>query len=272
MSNILKKRILLFLIVFGFFASTAMVVIAICSSGPASGDVFFLNEDAQLTSSMTYATVIDGVKAAVVTLDVSGKGPQTGKPPDTMSFDVPLAGGSDSRIGCGLVIDPSGYILTNLHVVNGGTKIEVQIYRVRDKTYTARIVATDPAFDLALLKIDIPYPLPTCSLGNSDVIKVGDVVMAVGSPFGLEYSVTRGIISDDRRTITVEGHELADMIQCDAAINRGNCGGPLVNSNGVVVGINTAILTPSGVYVGTSFAVPINKAKKLLMKAKYSGV
>ncbi len=275
MSNVLKKRILLFLIITGFIASATMVAIAMSFCEPASTDVLLLGKAAQLASGTTYFTVIEGVKAAVVTLTVSGKGPPVplpGKLPETMTFDVARTGETDVRIGCGLIIDPSGYILANLHTVNDAMKIEVQIYRIRDKAYAAHIVATDPVSNLALLKIDPPYLLPTCQLGNSDLIKAGDVVMAIGSPFGLEYSVTRGIISSDQRTITVEGRELAGMIQTDAAINQGNSGGPLVDSNGVVVGINTAILTPTGAYVGMSFAVPINKAKKLLMKTKYSGV
>jgi len=244
------------------------------ADAPATSAVV-LGSAAQLVACDPYSTIIEGVKASVVTLTASGKGPRVG-PADTaqsnMSFDLPWSGQTDSRIGCGLIIDACGYILTNLHIVDSAARIEVQIYRLENETYLAKTVATDPSSNLALLKIEPPYPLPTAHLGNSELIEVGDVVMAIGSPFGLEYSVTRGIVSDERRSIVVDGRELSDMIQTDAAINRGNSGGPLIDSNGVVIGTNTAILTPTGVYVGMSFAVPINKAKKLLLMGKNAAV
>ena len=236
-------------------------------------DAIFLGSAARLTSCTPYSTILDGVKASVVTVSVSSTGPRRAPAPPSqsnMSFDLPINPDGSTAIGCGVIVDPAGYILTNLHIVNGAQKIDVQMYQLEKERFSAKIVAKDTETNLALLKIESPYPLPTPELGNSDLIEAGDVVMAVGSPFGFEYSVTRGIISDERRTITVDGLELRDMIQTDAAINPGNSGGPLVDSNGVVVGINTAILTPTGVYVGLSFAVPINHAKRLLMMAKYS--
>ena len=229
---------------------------------------------AQLVSCEPYSSILDTVKASVVTITASARGPRGGvprAPQDEMSFDVPWDPQSSNRTGCGLIVDKSGYILTNLHIVDDTGSVTVRLYR-DDKTYNARIAATDPVSNLALLKIDPAYPLSTAELGNSDVVEAGDVVMAIGSPFGLEYSVTRGIISDERRTITVNGVAFPDMIQTDAAVNRGNSGGPLIDSNGLVVGINTAILSPTGVYTGLSFITPINKAKKLLMAAKYSAM
>jgi len=274
MFNITKKRYLVSLAVAFFMIWAAVMGVLLFSEPSDSGAILFDNA-AQLVACTPYSTIIEGVKASVVTLTAAGKGSRgglAGMAQSNMSFDVPWNAETNSRIGCGLIIDGSGYILTNLHIVDGAGKIEVQIYGLENNSYIASTVATDPSSNLALLKIEPPYPLPTGQLGNSDLIEVGDVVMAIGSPFGLEYSVTRGIISDDRRTIRVDGREFPNMIQADAAINRGNSGGPLVDSNGVVIGINTAILTPTGVYVGLSFAVPINKAKKLLMTAKYSAV
>ncbi len=275
MFNMTKKKALFLLIVGVFIVWAAMMGVLLFSEPTAAGSAILFDNAAQLVACTPYSTIIEGVRASVVTLTAFSKGPRGGTPgaaQSNMSFDIPWSGQTDNRVGCGLIIDASGYILTNLHIVDDAARIEVQIYGLENESYIAKTVATDPSFNLALLKIEPPYPLPTGQLGNSDLIEVGDVVMAIGSPFGLEYSVTRGIVSDERRTITVDGRELPDMIQTDAAINRGNSGGPLVDSNGVVIGINTAILTPTGVYVGMSFAVPINKAKKLLMMAKYSAV
>lgn len=274
MFNMTKKKTL-FLLIVGVFVIWAAMMGVLLFSEPTAGSTILFDNAARLVACTPYSTIINGVKASVVTLTGSGKGPRGGLPgmaQSNMSFDVPWNAEANNRVGCGLIIDASGYILTNLHIVDDAGKIEVQIYGLQNEIYIARTVATDPSCNLALLKIEPPYPLPTAQLGNSDLIEVGDVVMAIGSPFGLEYSVTRGIVSDDRRTITVDGQEFPDMIQADAAINRGNSGGPLVDSNGVVIGINTAILTPTGVYVGMSFAVPINKAKRLLMMAKYAAV
>ena len=274
MFDLKGKKGLLVLVTLTFLAWVGMMGMLFATQ-PSPPEAVALDNAFQLVSCDPYSTVIEKVKASVVTLTATGRGPQAAGPdtaPGAMRFDVPWQGASNQRIGCGLVIDPSGYILTNRHIVDGATDIDVRIYGMGEKTYPAKVAATDPAVNLALLKIQPPYPLPTARLGNSDLVEAGDVVMAIGSPFGFEYSVTRGIVSDERRTITVNGQELPDMIQTDAAINRGNNGGPLIDSNGLVVGVNTAILTPSGVYVGLSFAAPINKCKKLLMTAKYSAV
>ena len=115
--------------------------------------------------------------------------------------------------------------------------------------------------DIAVLKIYPRTPLPTVVLGDSDMVRVADRVLAVGSPFGLEQTVTAGIISDDSRDLVIEGQIYKDMIQTDAAINRGNSGGPLINMKGEVIGINTAIYAPTGVFTGVGFAIPINVVK-----------
>ncbi len=161
--------------------------------------------------------------------------------------------------GSGFVVDPHGYILTNNHVVDGATKIQVKLHD--DKTeYTAKVIGTDPELDLAVIKIDAGHPLDPVKIGNSDAIQVGDWAVAIGSPFGLEATVTAGIISAKGRDLGSQGHQLQRFLQTDAAINPGNSGGPLLNIRGEVVGVNTMIATNSGASDGVGFALPINMA------------
>jgi len=159
--------------------------------------------------------------------------------------------------GSGLIVDPSGVILTNHHVVAGGGKVTV---RLRDgREFTAYDIKGDPQTDLAVLRIQGAGKLPAARLGNSDTAEVGDWVLALGEPFGLEGTVTAGIVSAKDRGIGIANRE--DFIQTDAAINPGNSGGPLVNLDGEVIGINTAISTTMGGNEGVGFAIPINLAK-----------
>jgi serine protease Do len=159
--------------------------------------------------------------------------------------------------GSGVIIDPSGIILTNNHVVNGADKVTVRLHDGRE--FVASQVKTDPKTDIAVIRIDGAGKLPAATLGNSDALEVGDWVLAVGTPFGLQETVTAGIISAKSRGIGISERE--DYLQTDAAINPGNSGGPLVNLQGEVIGINTAISTHSGGNEGVGFAVPINLAK-----------
>ncbi|HCJ66740.1 MAG TPA: hypothetical protein DHV62_05285 [Elusimicrobia bacterium] len=165
--------------------------------------------------------------------------------------------------GSGVIIDPEGYILTNEHVVRGATEIQVTISGENGK-YTGKIVGKDERTDLAVVKIKPKNKLSAVKLGDSEKIRVGDWAVAIGSPFGLEQTVTVGIISALRQRLMIEGREYRDLIQTDAAINRGNSGGPLVNIHGEVIGINTAIYAPTGVFAGIGFAIPINQAKEIL--------
>jgi serine protease Do len=158
--------------------------------------------------------------------------------------------------GSGVIIDPSGWILTNNHVVAGGGKVTVRLYDGRE--FVASEVKTDPATEIAVVKIKATG-LPSAQLGNSDELKIGDWVLAVGQPFGLENTVTAGIVSATGRAVGITKHE--EFIQTDAAINPGNSGGPLVDLQGRVVGINTAISSSSGGFQGIGFAVPVNVAK-----------
>lgn len=164
--------------------------------------------------------------------------------------------------GSGVIIDKDGYILTNYHVVRDAKKITVKL--ADGKEYSGKIIGKDARTDLAVVKITPRGKLAVANLGNSDNIRVGDWAIAIGSPFGLEQTVTVGVVSAKRQNLEVEGNIYRDFIQTDASINRGNSGGPLVNIQGEVIGINTAIFSQMGGSVGVGFAIPINSAKKIL--------
>jgi len=167
-------------------------------------------------------------------------------------------------LGSGFVIDKKGFIVTNNHVIENADKIKVKL---KDgKEFDAEVVGRDPNTDLALIKIESPNSLPVIELGDSNALKVGEWVVAIGSPFGLEHTVTAGIVSAKGRVIGSGPYD--DFIQTDASINPGNSGGPLIDMAGKVVGINTAIIA-SGQGIG--FAVPINMAKQIVEQLKESG-
>jgi serine protease Do len=180
---------------------------------------------------------------------------------------IPQGNGEDSgqvreSLGSGFIVDPKGYIITNNHVIEKADKIYVKLStdpENQDEGRPARVIGVDKATDLAVIKIETNTPLPTVKLGNSDNTQVGDWVEAIGSPFALSQSVTAGIISAKNRTIEpgIKG-QFQHFIQTDAAINPGNSGGPLLNMNGEVIGVNTAIFTQSGGYQGLGFAMPSN--------------
>lgn len=168
-----------------------------------------------------------------------------------------------SGSGSGVIIAENGYIVTNNHVIHGASEIEITLNDKR--SYTATLVGTDPSTDLALLKIE-ENDLPIISYGNSDELNVGEWVLAVGNPFNLNSTVTAGIVSAKARNINIlkEDYAIESFIQTDAAVNPGNSGGALVNQNGELVGINTAIASNTGSYTGYSFAVPVNMVKKIM--------
>ena len=165
--------------------------------------------------------------------------------------------------GSGVIISEDGYIVTNNHVVEGADKIEVMLND--NRSYDARIVGTDPNTDLALIEVK-ETDLPTIPLVNSDEVEVGEWVLAVGNPFNLNSTVTAGIVSAKGRNINIleERYAVESFIQTDAAINPGNSGGALVNLQGGLVGINTAIASPTGAYSGYGFAVPANIVSKVV--------
>jgi len=165
-------------------------------------------------------------------------------------------------LGSGFLISDDGRILTNNHVISGSAKIEV---RFSDGSrYTAKTLVADRADDLALIQIEPKKKLPFLRLGDSDALQVGQKVLAIGNPFGFSGTLTTGIVSSLGREIRNENSTLEGLIQTDAAINEGNSGGPLLDSQGNVIGINTAILAPSGGNIGIGFAMPINRAKAML--------
>lgn len=165
--------------------------------------------------------------------------------------------------GSGVIVGEDGYIVTNNHVVDQAAEILVSLYNGR--AYNAEIIGTDPSTDLAVLKID-EKGLPEARLADSDEVRVGDWVLAVGNPFNLASTVTAGIVSAKARNINIlsDNSAIESFIQTDAAVNPGNSGGALVNLKGELIGINTAIATPTGTYAGYSFAVPSNIVNKVM--------
>ncbi|MGA2656591.1 MAG: Do family serine endopeptidase [Verrucomicrobiota bacterium] len=164
----------------------------------------------------------------------------------------------EQGLGSGVIVSADGYILTASHVVEGADSVRVALASA-DKQFDAKVVGTDPPTDIAVLKIEASKSLPAITLADSDKLEVGDLVLAVGNPFAVGQTVTMGIISALGRGVGITGYE--DFIQTDAAINPGNSGGALVDSQGRLVGINTAIYTHSGGYQGVGFAVPVNLAR-----------
>jgi S1-C subfamily serine protease len=186
-------------------------------------------------------------------------------------FGVPRGGGTAT--GSGFVIDTDGHILTNNHVVSRAQTIRVKLGS-SNTTYDAHVVGTDPATDLALLKIDAPSSdLGPLALGDSSSVQVGDPVVAIGNPFGLDQTATTGIVSALQRQIQApNGFSISNVIQTDASINPGNSGGPLINSSGQVIGITSQIETGgSGGSVGIGFAIPSNTARQVVSQLEQSG-
>src|SRR6266404_3243060 len=183
------------------------------------------------------------------------------------------SGGGDSAphevtsLGSGFIIDPAGYIVTNNHVIEGAEEITVRLQN--NTEYKAKLVGHDPKTDLALLKVDAPAPLPAVEWGDSDKARIGDWVLAIGNPFGLGGTVTAGIVSARQRDINAGPYD--DFIQTDAPINRGNSGGPMFDMDGKVIGINTAIFSPSGGSIGIGFALPSSLAKGIVAQLRQFG-
>ena len=173
-----------------------------------------------------------------------------------------------SGLGSGVVVSPEGYILTNFHVIDGADEIEVG--HNDGRKYKARVVGSDPESDLAVLRIPADHKLPVIAFGSSETLQVGDVVLAIGNPFGVGQTVTSGIVSAlGRSHLGINTFE--NFIQTDAAINPGNSGGALVDSNGNLVGINTAIYSQSGGSMGIGFAIPVSLAKSVMEQIVRTG-
>ncbi len=175
---------------------------------------------------------------------------------------------SQQTLGSGVIIERDGTILTNNHVIENAQKIVVRLSN-DDRQFRASVIGSDEKTDLAVIKINVGHDLPVAPLGDSDRLKVGEWIVAMGSPFGLQNTITSGIVSAKSRQIGAGPYD--DFIQTDASINPGNSGGPLINMQGEVVGINTAIFSRTGGNIGIGFAIPINLAKELLPELKTKG-
>ena len=218
------------------------------------------------------AAVVDNRQAASERRRIA-RGRGGSQPYDDFSPIHPRRGhGKSSRqftsIGSGFVIDPSGLIVTNNHVIEGGNVIYV-IFADGTELKVDKIIGRDPKTDVTLLKVTPKAPLASVSFGDSSRMRVGDWVIAIGNPFGLNGTVTAGIISGRGRDISAGPYD--DFLQTDASINRGNSGGPLFNALGEVVGINTAIFSPSGGSIGLGFSIPSNTAQRVLDQLKRYG-
>ncbi len=172
-----------------------------------------------------------------------------------------------TSLGSGFIIDPSGYIVTNNHVIEDSDQVTVTLND--GETLPAKILGRDVKTDLALLKVTPKKPLPAAKFGDSDTARIGDWVIAIGNPFGLGSTVTAGIVSARNRDINAGPYD--DFIQTDAPINRGNSGGPLFDMNGAVVGVNSAIFSPSGGSVGIGFSIPSNLVKEIIAQLRQYG-
>jgi S1-C subfamily serine protease len=177
-----------------------------------------------------------------------------------------LTTGVKRGMGSGVIIHPQGYLLTNAHVIAGGAVLEVYL-QGQEEPYIAKVVGTDPSIDIAVLKITPKQPdqlFTTVPIGHSESLQIGQWVLAIGNPFGLDGTLTTGVVSMlGRRLPSQEGRVMEGIIQTDAAINPGNSGGALLNTQGELIGINTAIFSPSGASNGISFAVPAHKAMRV---------
>ncbi|MDT4965870.1 MAG: serine protease Do [Acidobacteriota bacterium] len=219
--------------------------------------------------SASFSQIASRVEPAVVNIDTVTAAPEMAERGDDEDKDDPAANNPlldmlrrQARrpargVGSGFIVDPKGYILTNQHVVQGATRITVRLQSGEE--YRGTVKGIDEETDVAVIKIDAPKDLPTVKLGNSEETQVGDWVLAIGSPFGLDQTVTAGIISKKERQ-AAPFTSFQQFLQTDAAINRGNSGGPLVNMRGEVIGINSQIATSTGDYNGIGFALPANEA------------
>ncbi len=238
-------------------ASLAMVFLA--------GSAAVIGQTPQ--TSDRFAEIAERVEPAVVSIDTKGRTPEItsrgeatpGQPDDIMDFfrrQMPRR--AQSSVGSGFIVDKTGHIITNAHVVDEAIRITVKLDSGEE--LSAKVVGIDTETDIAVLKIEAGKDLPFIVLGDSDRSRVGEWVLALGSPFGLSKSVTAGIISHKQRE-TPGGSVFQKFIQTDAAINRGNSGGPLVNLAGEVIGVNSQIATSTGDYNGVGFALPSNETK-----------
>lgn len=264
-----SRRITTAAVVAAVIWATALSAVAQENDDETTADNFWIERTAAAPlvdgPESPYPRLVEAVGPAVVSIlvsyDSSGPPPRRG---------IPFRSPSPERLaeGSGFIINPDGYIVTNYHVIDHASALTVRLPDNRE--YDAEVIGGDPMTDLALLKVEADEPLPTVSLGDSNEIHAGDYVVAIGNPLGLSHSVTAGIISAvDRRDLPIQGREhQGNFIQVDAPINPGNSGGPLIDMNGEVIGINTAVNQQGQ---GISFAIPVNLLKTLLPQLKERG-
>jgi Do/DeqQ family serine protease len=233
---------------------------------------------AETATRGSFADVVERVAPAVVTVRSARRvraprqHPFFDDPRFREFFGMPRTPQSDAPrqqgLGSGIIVSGEGYILTNHHVIDGAEEITIVLSDKR--AYPARLVGSDPPSDLAVLKVD-ERNLPVLTMGNSDAARIGDVVLAIGNPLGLEQTVTAGIISAKGRTTGLSDGSFEDFIQTDAPINQGNSGGALINTAGELVGINSQILSPTGGNIGIGFAIPVNMARSVMGQLVQNG-
>lgn len=229
------------------------------------------NNGGAVASPTSFADVVARVAPAVVTIHSARRAraprqhPFFDDPRFREFFGLPRAPQQDAPavrgLGSGVIVSNEGYVLTNHHVIDGAEEITVEL--TDHRTYNARLIGSDPPSDLAVLKID-ENNLPVLTMGNSDQARVGDMVLAIGNPLGLEQTVTAGIISAKGRSTGLSDGSFEDFLQTDAPINQGNSGGALVSATGELIGINSQILSPTGGNIGIGFAIPVNMARNVM--------
>jgi Do/DeqQ family serine protease len=263
--------------IFGAFLAGVLVVIAVALAGNWHG-LPHLSWAEDNNSTFLQAAPLPGLSPDVIPDMVAGAGPAVVRINTTTisssqnnpflndpffrqffgnQYSLPTQPQESHGLGSGFIVSPDGYILTNEHVISGVSEIEVTLSS-REKPYSAQKVGADSDLDLAVLKIDAEGDLPYVSMGDSDSVRVGDWVVAIGNPYGLDHTVTVGVISAKGRPMTIEDKQYRNLLQTDASINPGNSGGPLLNLKGEVVGINTAINAEAQ---GIGFAIPSSTVK-----------
>ena len=228
---------------------------------------FFINVTTTVTvrAQTSFAPLAERLMPSVVNISTQQQEEQDN--PDVQNNLLFASPDGRAALGSGFAVSADGYIATNYHVIEGAKKISVVTFD--DKVYEAKVIGTDAKTDIALIKINNSDPMQPVDFGDSDKIRIGDWVLAIGNPFGLGSSVTAGIISAKSRDI--ESGPYDDYLQTDASINQGNSGGPMFDMNGKLIGINTAIFSTVGNSVGVGFALPSNQAKWVLEELKNKG-
>lgn len=228
--------------------------------------------NSSVVGSSDIADIVDKTGSAVVLIETTLETVNNSDPLFNDPFFQEFFGGSSPQtymqegMGSGFIISKDGYILTNEHVIAGATKINVVMSGDgKEQTYEATVMGSDESLDLAVLKIKAKGDLPYLELGDSDAVRVGDWVIAIGNPYGLDHSTTVGVISAKGRPVSVEGRDYIDLLQTDASINPGNSGGPLLNMQGQVIGINTAVNSTAQ---GIGFAIPSSTVLSVLDNLK----